>query len=96
MSGELLLPGALVGGPLIFAVFFVLRGILRFQRDFTDTYARELTSLRSKIDAHEARIGLLRDAVDECEAERRSLLAERLVWQRERDQLIQSVERGER
>jgi uncharacterized coiled-coil DUF342 family protein len=96
MSGDVLIPGALVGGPLIFAVFFVLRGIMRFQRDFTDTYARELTALRAQVDEQDAKIDLLRDEVAECEADRRALMAERVAWRRERDQLIQAVERGER
>lgn len=49
----------IVGGSTIAGVLFVLRLVLRFQRDFTDRYSTELASERGRREAAERDIDRL-------------------------------------
>jgi hypothetical protein len=70
-AAVLLLIGTATGGGL----WFVVRLIVRFQRDFTDRYADRIIALEAKVeDLHEER-ELLRRQLVSCATERGALRA---------------------
>ena len=67
----------LVGGSTLAGVWFVVRLVLRFQRDFTDRYSLELSAERGRREQAEALIDRLRrehaEVIDRMRAEQDAL-----------------------